>query len=399
MSLNRPLFSTLLLAMIVGYFSTSAFASSTSRTADTKPAFPRPGPLNAITDVAGIQVGQYTRTKAPYQTGTTVVYAPDGAVHGVTVPGGWPGTINTDVLRPSKNPQLSNAIFLSGGSYYGLQAFGGVMRWLEGHCDGLQVGPKACDVDPLVSGAIVFDLGRGGAFQARPTEKFGYRAIDKAKAGPVAQGNVGAGTGAHSSPFKGGIGTASVEYQNGLKVGALIAVNASTAVNPKTCGFYAAYLGLDHEFKGLRWPNKKRCEKVFPHARQMNSKGNATDVIKTRAADQEVPHAHTAIAVVATNANLNSAQTSQMASRGADGEVIAIDTIHTLEDGDTVFALSTGKWHHACNNTQCLEKVYAAATKTIARAVVHALLHAQSTRSIPSYCDTFPRACRHLKQH
>ncbi|MGH3098920.1 MAG: P1 family peptidase [Streptosporangiales bacterium] len=366
----------------------SAAAPPKSAQGETGPAktkneaFPRPGHLNAITDVAGIQVGQYSRTDGDYQTGTTVVRAPDGAVNGVSVPGGWPGTINTDVLDPKKNPQLSDAVFLSGGSYYGLATFGGVMRWMEQHCEGLQVGPKRCDVDPLVSGAIVFDLGRGGDFDARPTADFGYRAADNTQPGRVAQGNVGAGTGTHSTPFKGGIGTASIEYKDGLTVGALIAVNAGTAVNPNNCGFYARYLGLGDEFKGLRLPTKRACRKAFATNASAGSKQPA--------------HPHTAIAVVATNAGLSDAQTAQMASRGGDGEVIAIDTIHTLGDGDTIFALSTDKWKGSCDQTDCLERVYAGATKTIARAVVHALLNAKSTQGIVSYCDTFARACKHL---
>lgn len=345
--------------------------------------FPRPGQNNAITDVEGIEVGQYTRDDAPYLTGTTVVFAPDGAENGVSVPGGWPGGVNTDVLDPTKNPQPSHAIFLSGGSFYGLTAFGGVMRWLEEKGIGIKVGPGPNDVDPLVSGAIVYDLARGGKFTARPNEEFGYRAIDAHRDGPVEQGNVGAGTGTSSSPFKGGIGTASVEYENGLKVGAIIAVNAGSPVDPRTCGLLAHYLELGDEFKGLRLPKEKECRKLFPDVAPRD--------------DKPAAHPITAIAVVATNAKLDESATSQMASRGADGQVIAIDTIHTLGDGDSVFALSTGKWNQPCTERSCLETVYEGATKTIARAVVHAVLNAKTAGGRTSYCEALPSACKRLQ--
>lgn len=345
--------------------------------------FPRPGKWNAITDIDGIQVGQYNRLDNGYRTGTTVIFAPDGAENGVSVPGGWPGTVNTDVLDPTKNPQPTHAIFLSGGSFYGLSAFGGVMKWLEEKGIGLKVGPGPNDVDPLVSGAIVYDLNRGGRFTARPDESFGYNAINNAKTGPVAQGNVGAGTATGASPFKGGIGTASVEYANGLKVGAIIAVNAGTPVDPKTCGLLAHFLELGDEFKGLRLPTEKECEVIYPKPKQENPETAA--------------HPITAIAVVATNAKLTESATSQMASRGADGQVIGIDTIHTLGDGDAVFALSTGKWSGDCSARSCLETVYEGATKTIARAIVSAVLHAESEpNGRKSYCDALPSACKLL---
>lgn len=363
----------------------SATAALAAQPAAPPGTFPRRGKWNAITDVEGILVGQYNKLDDGYRTGTTVVFAPDGAENGVSVPGGWPGGVNTDVLDPTKNSQLSNAIFLSGGSFFGLSAYGGVMQWLEEHGIGLKVGPGPNDVDPLVSGAIVYDLARGGKFTARPDASFGYKAMANAKTGPVAQGNVGAGTATRASPFKGGVGTASVEYENGLKVGALIIVNAGTPVDPNTCNLLAAFLGISDEFKGLRTPTAKECDAVYPKPKREKIDPSVQPI--------------TAIAVVATNAKLDAASTSQMASRGADGQVIGIDTIHTLGDGDSVFALSTGKWSQPCVERACLETVYEGATKTIARAIVHAVLNAQSETgpdARKSYCDSFPSACKHL---
>lgn len=394
---SRGIVVTVVVASVIGFATGTSSEATAPHQADTQinaelaaqPAaaatFPRPGKFNAITDVDGILVGQYNKLDNGYRTGTTVIFAPDGAENGVSVPGGWPGTINTDVLDPTKNPQPSNAIFLSGGSFYGLSAYGGVMQWLEEHGIGLKVGPGPNDVDPLVSGAIVYDLNRGGRFTARPDASFGYNAIANAKSGKIDQGNFGAGTATGSTPFKGGIGTASVEYANGLKVGAIIAVNAGTPVDPNTCGLLAAFLRLGDEFKGLRLPSEKECDALFPKPKVSR--------------EEPSPHPITAIAVVATNAKLSESATSQMASRGADGEVIAIDTIHTLGDGDAVFALSTGKWSGTCTDRACLETVYEGATKALARAVVHAILNAETEpgpNGRKSYCDALPSACKHL---
>src|SRR5881296_293883 len=179
-----------------------------------------PGPLNAITDVPGIEVGQYTSTDATSGggTGTTVVVSRAGAVGGVSQRGGAPGTRETDLLRPENLVEKVNAVVLSGGSAYGLAAADGVMRCLEAQGIGFPVGGG--HVVPIVPSAILFDPGRCAAFSVRPDASFGMGACEAAKGGPVQQGNVGAGAGARSGGSKGGLGTASTVLTTGASNGA-----------------------------------------------------------------------------------------------------------------------------------------------------------------------------------
>lgn len=342
---------------------------------------PQPGPNNAITDVPGIRVGQFERDGHGYLTGTTVVHAPARAVGGVDVRGGAPGTRETDLLDPRNLVQQADAITLTGGSAYGLNSAAGVMRWLEEHNQGFQVDGG---VVPIVPGAVIYDLGRGGDFGARPSAGFGYRAIDDAKGGPVAQGNVGAGTGAISGGLKGGVGTASVVLDNGLVVGAIVVVNsAGSAVNPDTCTFYAEYLEVGNEFGGLRAPSSEQCA---------SSDGRSSPATPRST--------NTTIAVVATNAPLDKEEAQKMAGVAHDGLARAISPMHTLYDGDSVFALSTGVGVQAgvpglpgALAAGDLNKVYSGAADTLSRAVVHAMLAAKSAAGTPSYCDKYPNAC------
>src|SRR5262245_106176 len=152
-----------------------------------------PGPHNAITDVPGVLVGQVERVDAPYLTGTTVVYVPTTAVAGVDVRGGAPGTRETDLLSPVNSNGGVNAVVLTGGSAFGLDTAGSVMRWLEERGEGVRVGMGTHDVVPIVPTAVIFDLARGGDFRARPEPSWGADAISAATDGPVALGNHGAG--------------------------------------------------------------------------------------------------------------------------------------------------------------------------------------------------------------
>src|SRR2546430_1600239 len=207
-----------------------------------------PGPLNAITDVPGIEVGQYTSTDATSGggTGTTVVVSRAGAVGGVSQRGGAPGTRETDLLRPENLVEKVNAVVLSGGSAYGLAAADGVMLCLEGQGIGFPVG--AGHVVPIVPSAILFDPGRCAPFSRRPDASFGLAACNAASGGPVQQGNVGAGAGARSGGSKGGLGTASTVLSNGIIVGAIVAVNSSGRTFDTAGNFYAGFLGLGNEF-------------------------------------------------------------------------------------------------------------------------------------------------------
>ena len=187
----------------------------------------RPGPHNDLTDVAGVHVGHYQRRGRGWLTGTTVVLPPPGTVGGVDVGGGAPGTRETDLLDPINLVERVDAVCLTGGSAYGLAAADGVMRWLADRNRGFQVGPEAHHVVPIVPAAVLFDLGVGGRFHNTPDATFGERAAAAARPAKLAQGTVGAGTGAHAERLKGGIGSASVVLADGITVAALVALNSS----------------------------------------------------------------------------------------------------------------------------------------------------------------------------
>lgn len=320
---------------------------------------------NAITDVPGICVGHYDRRDGSYRTGTTVVHTPGRAVAGVDVRGGAPGTRETDLLDPRNVVQQVDAVTLTGGSAYGLVAASGAMQWLEERGQGTPVGEGPDEVVPIVPAAVIFDLGRGGQFRSRPTADFGYRAALAAGNGPVAQGGVGAGTGAVSAGRRGGVGTASATLRDGTLVGALVVVNsAGSTVNADTGAFYAAHLEADGEFGGLATPAPR----------------------DERESRDKLPEAapgvrNTTIAVVATDAPLDKAQASKMAGVAHDGIARAISPVHTLYDGDTVFALSTGHspaWKVPEHLAE-LNAVYAAGADTLSRAIVHAMVAAAGT--------------------
>ena len=346
----------------------------------------QPGPQNAITDVPGVLVGQVERVDAPYLTGTTVVHLPATAVAGVDVRGGAPGTRETDLLEPVNSNAGVNAIVLTGGSAYGLDTAGSVMRWLEERGEGVRVGQGDKDVVPIVPTAVIFDLGRGGDFQARPEPDWGAQAIAVATEGPVALGNHGAGAGARARSLKGGVGSASVRLDDGTTVGALVIVNAAGSTVDADGNLYGARYGLGDEFTHLRTPT----EPPPPAAPGRNLIPG--------------PPMNTVIAVLATDVPLDKAATRRMAMVAHDGLARAIDPIHTLVDGDSIFALSTrsddGPRLSVTDPTAIgqLETVYAAGARTLSRAIVHAMLNAESVETpagtIPSYRDAYPSAFR-----
>ncbi len=338
------------------------------------------GPNNAITDVDGIKVGHHTAPSG-YYTGTTVIFAQDGAVGGVDVRGSAPGTRETDLLNPVDLVEKANAIVLSGGSAYGLAAATGVMDCLESQGQGYSVGVN--QVVPIVPSAILFDLGRCGTpFNYRPTAAFGLDACEHVATGPVQEGNIGAGTGAISGDVKGGIGTASVLLDGGIVVGAIVAVNSfGSTYDPDTGKLYAAFLEIDNEFGNLNPVMKGRTAKEDFSQQAM--------VI-----DKESPVKNTTIAVVATNAILTKAQAQKIAQMAHDGMARAIRPIHTMFDGDTIFALGTGKVAMQGFVPYTLTQIGSAAADSLSRAIVHAILAAESIPGcIKSYCDTIPNAC------
>jgi L-aminopeptidase/D-esterase-like protein len=345
-----------------------------------------PGPNNAITDVPGIKVGHFTGNPL---TGTTVVIAEkngQGVAGGVSQRGGAPGTRETDLLKPENMVQIVNAITLSGGSAYGLAAASGVMQCLEGQGMGFPVGGG--NVVPIVPSAILFDPGRCGApFTFRPNLSFGLAACSAAQPGPVLEGNVGAGAGAVSGSVKGGLGTASVVLGNGIIVGAIVAVNSVGSTFDDDGNLFAANLELAGEFGNLI-PIKGGPP---PHP----SKPSAVPggLLK-----------NTTIAVVATNVELTKTQATKIAQMADDGLARAIKPTHTPFDGDTVFAVGTARVSMASllpvfGDPSVVEFVVgSAAADTLSRAVVHAILAAESTACEKSYCDTFPDACRNKKK-
>ena len=329
-----------------------------------------PGPLNAITDVPGIEVGQYTSTDATSGggTGTTVVVSRAGAVGGVSQRGGAPGTRETDLLRPENLVEKVNAVVLSGGSAYGLAAADGVMLCLEAQGIGFPVGPN--QVVPIVPSAILFDPGRCAPFSRRPDASFGLAACNAASGGPVQQGNVGAGAGARSGGSKGGLGTASTVLSNGIIVGAIVAVNSSGRTFDTEGNFYAGFLELGNEFP-LAAPT-------------------GADVVPPSNLLQ-----NTTIAVVATSARLTKAQATKVAQMADDGLARAIKPSHGVGDGDTIFVMATGT--DTRDATNLVSAIGSAAADTLSRAVVHAILAAESIHvgscNVRSYCEQFPNNC------
>lgn len=313
------------------------------------------GAHNALTDVAGLRVGHAAVPGG--LSGTTVVVAPPGgAVGGVDVRGAAPGTRETDLLDPVNTVQRVHAVVLSGGSAYGLAAVDGVMTRLEAAGAGFAV-PGG--VVPIVPGAVVFDLGRGGRFDLRPDATTGAAAYDAATDGPVAQGNVGAGTGAVAGGLKGGVGTASAVLDSGCVVAALVVVNAlGSGVDPRTGELLGCRYGLANEFTPPRVTDGGRA---------------ALRAVRT---PSPVQGTATTLAVVATDATLDKAGCTRLAALGHDGLARALSPVHTAMDGDTVFGLSTAA-RDAPDRAEMFA-LHATVANVVSRAVAHALLAAET---------------------
>ena len=316
--------------------------------------------MDGIALVEGIRVGHFTYPDDP--TGCTVVIADGGAVGGVDVRGGAPGTVETDLLDPVNTVSRVDAVFLSGGSAFGLDVRRGVMRHMEEVGQGFPVG--ASGVVPIVPGAIIFDLGVAGS--RRPGPDCGYEAATRATGGAVAEGSVGAGAGATVGKMlgmewamKGGVGTSAVTLGSGLVVGALAVVNAvGDVVDPMTGAIIA----------GARTP-----EGGFADARR---------IVRGEYHPAE-PGRNTTVAVVATNAKLDKAQATKVAQMAHDGLARAIVPSHTPSDGDTVFSLATGTLADAANVGQ----VGALAAEVLADAIVRAVRTARGLPSLPGVQD------------
>lgn len=317
-----------------------------------------------LTAVPGIKVGHHTVTERP--TGCTVIMVDgEGAAGGVSQRGGAPGTRETDLLDPLNMVDKVNAVVLSGGSAFGLEAATGTVRWLEEHNIGWDV--RIAKV-PIVPSAILFDLPVGGNPKIRPTADCGYRAAEAATTSPVKEGTVGAGAGAtvgkSGGPMrsmKAGLGSYSITLPNGLSVGAIVAVNAvGDIVDPDTGAIVAGVRNPDGGFSDARI--LLRTGQTGPRPR---------------------PGENTTIGLVATNARLTKAQANRMALMADDGFARAIFPAHTLGDGDTVFALATGQWTGEVDITQ----IGALAADVMARAIVRAATEATGLPNLPAVRD------------
>ncbi len=317
-----------------------------------------------LTAVEGIKVGSITLTERP--TGCTVILVDgEGAVGGVSQRGGAPGTRETDLLDPSNMVDKVNAVVLSGGSAFGLDAASGTVRWLEEHGMGWDV--RIAKV-PIVPSAILFDLPVGNNPKIRPTADCGYKAAAAATSDKVNEGTVGAGAGATvgksgggNRSMKGGLGSYAITLPNGLTVAAIVAVNAvGDIIDPDTGKVVA----------GVRNPDGS-----FADARVLLRNGPPLQ--------QPRPGENTTIGLVATNAKLTKADVHRMALMADDGFARAIFPSHTMGDGDTVFSLATGKWTGTVNITQ----IGALAADVIARAIVRAATEATGIPGVPAVRD------------
>ncbi|MEO7337200.1 MAG: P1 family peptidase [Caldimonas sp.] len=317
-----------------------------------------------LTAVSGLQVGHWTDTRRP--TGCTVILAPEGAVAGVDVRGASPGTREIELLSPLNAVPKVHAILLSGGSAYGLDAAGGVMRWLEERGIGAQVG-RPGQVNalslapirvPIVPAAILFDLWVGDP-TIRPDAAAGYAACEAASPRAPAEGNVGAGAGATvgklfgiERAMKGGIGSASITVGS-ITVAALVAVNAiGDVIDPSTGIVVAGARTADGS--ALLGSMRALRDGELPAALQI---GTATT-----------------LGVVATDVALTKAEANKVAQMAHDGLARSINPVHTMTDGDVVFALSTG----TCNVSANVTLIGALAADVLAEAVLRAVLAARS---------------------
>ena len=325
------------------------------------------GPRNLLTDVAGLRVGNAHDEKL--KSGVTAVLCDVPTVASYMVLGGAPGTRDTDLLEPHNTVETVNAIVLSGGSAFGLDAAAGVQADLREKGIGFDV---AGHIVPIVPAAILFDLANGGDKNWGDSQP--YRVLGKLAAARAAEsfdiGTAGAGAGATTADLKGGLGSASAVLENGVTVAALVAVNAVGSTNVGgTASFWAAPFEQDGEFGGLGFPHP------IPDA--------ARDVV-TKLTPRPAPGANTTIAVIATDAKLSKAAARRLAIAAHDGYARAIWPAHTAMDGDLIFALATGTSDVELGVSDVIA-LHAAASSAMARAIARGV-HAAT----PSPGDLLP---------
>jgi L-aminopeptidase/D-esterase-like protein len=351
------------LAAILFTLATAATVS-TQVQSKVKPTMARD---KGLTDVTGLRVGHHTLTERP--TGCTVILVDgEGAVGGISQRGAAPGTRETDLLDPLNMVERVNAIVLTGGSAYGLDAAQGVVRYLEERKVGYAI---AGTVVPIVPAAVLMDLGFGGDSTIRPTADCGYRAASTANSGAVTEGNVGAGAGAtigklfggRERAMKAGLGSASITLASGLVVGAMAAVNAVGDVIDPTTGTVVA---------GVRTEDGKRL-------------ADARVLLRSPLPSRNPPRpgGNTTLAIVATNARLTKTEINRVALMADDGLARAVSPSHTTADGDTVFSLATATWQGQAD----VLTIGALAADALSEAIVRAAVHATSSGGLPAARD------------
>jgi L-aminopeptidase/D-esterase-like protein len=325
--------------------------------------------------IEGFEIGHHTADEDGWLTGTTVVVAREGAVGGVDVRGGGPGTRETDLLHPTTRIDRVHAVVLTGGSAYGLAAANGVMDGLEAAGIGWPVGLEPHEVVPIVPAAVIFDLGRGGVFSNRPTHKFGLLALAAATREQPATGSVGAGSGAVCGGIKGGFGYAESQLASGISVAAAVVVNAAgSAVDPET---------------GRLWSDRMRR---VPTPTDQEREALAAALAEAQSSLRGRSHA-TTIGVVITDAILGKAHASKIAAVAHDGMARAIRPVHTMFDGDTVFCLAS--LHKPVGENQLgallgFNELLAAAADVFADACLDGILSATTRGSWQAYIDLAP---------
>ena len=316
------------------------------------------GRRNLITDVAGLTVGNASDAKL--NSGVTAIVCDPPATAAVQVLGGAPGTRETDLLEPHNTVETVNGLVLSGGSAFGLDAASGAQACLRDRGMGFEVGPHRI---PIIPSAILFDLINGGDKdwdRYPPYRELGYQAAEAA-AQDFAIGTAGAGTGALTATFKGGLGSASALVADGLTVGALVAANPmGTATIGNTRHFWAAPFEIGDEFGGLGMPSPLPAD--------------ATD-LKIKFRDMSRGVSNTTIAVIATDANLSKAEAKRLAIAAHAGFARAIWPSHTPFDGDLVFALATGASGRKPTTDEFID-LCAAAASTMGRAIARGIYEA-----------------------
>lgn len=333
----------------------------------------RKGARNLITDVGGLLVGQAEDRKV--RTGVTVLLPEAPAATAADLRGGAPGTRETAALDPASLVEGIDAIVLSGGSAFGLDAAGGAQAALAAGGRGYEIAPGLPRV-PVVAGAILFDLANGGDKQWG--EEPPYRALGKRAAANAAAdfrlGNAGAGLGAVAGRYKGGVGSASSVADDGFTVGALAAVNSvGSPIIPGTDLFWAHPFELDGEFGGRRGPLPPLDIDLPP-----DMKGHA------RAG------ANTTIAVVATDADLSRIELKRIAIMAADGFARALRPVHTPFDGDLVYAVSTARRPLPGDRPRGVLRLGHMAADCLARAIARGVYEAETLGAFKSYRDVFP---------